>query len=82
MPRQDLLAQSRAVLDRHPGEAAIIYCQTRKKTEELATRLAQHGYDAEAYHAGMDPSDRLAIQRRFLPMNSPSFVQRWPLGWA
>lgn len=66
LPRHDLLAQTRTVLDRHPGEAAIVYCQTRKKTEELADRLAAAGYDAEAYHAGMAPDKRFGIQRRFL----------------
>jgi RecQ family ATP-dependent DNA helicase len=44
---------------------AIVYAPTRKKAEELAREL--HGkIKASAYHAGMTPSDREAVQLAFL----------------
>ena len=50
----------------HRGDAGIVYCQTRKKTEQVAAFLEQHGYDALPYHAGMDAETRREHQRRFL----------------
>ncbi|MEM7570874.1 MAG: DNA helicase RecQ [Pseudomonadota bacterium] len=48
------------------GSTGIIYCQTRNKTEEVAASLARDGYDAIAYHAGLEASDRTQRQARFL----------------
>jgi ATP-dependent DNA helicase RecQ len=53
-------------LDAHRGEAGIIYCLSRRKVEETATLLAQEGYTALPYHAGLDAATRAAHQRRFL----------------
>jgi ATP-dependent DNA helicase RecQ len=53
-------------LDSHRGEAGIVYCLSRRKVEETATVLQQHGIGALPYHAGMDAAARAANQRRFL----------------
>ncbi|HZP64786.1 MAG TPA: DNA helicase RecQ [Rudaea sp.] len=50
----------------HRGESGIVYCLSRRKTEQTAAWLVEHGVDALAYHAGMDPAARAANQRRFL----------------
>ena len=50
----------------HAGEAGIVYCLSRRKVEETALYLEQHGVRALPYHAGMDASRRAANQRRFL----------------
>jgi ATP-dependent DNA helicase RecQ len=50
---------------RRPGQAGIIYCGSRKKTEAIAAALASAGVDAQAYHAGLDPETRSARQDRF-----------------
>ncbi|MFC6238076.1 DNA helicase RecQ [Longivirga aurantiaca] len=47
------------------GEAGIVYCQSRKRTEEIAAWLREAGYDAIPYHAGMANDDRSAAQQRF-----------------
>ena len=44
----------------------IVYATTRKESEELATGLRRSGVDAAAYHAGMGPADRAAVQERFM----------------
>src|SRR5687767_3132965 len=49
----------------HPGEAGIVYCLSRKRTEETAAFLAERGLGALAYHAGMDAETRRRHQERF-----------------
>ncbi len=44
---------------------AILYAATRRQTEEEAGRLADAGWNAAAYHAGMDGASREAVQRAF-----------------
>lgn len=50
----------------HAGDAGIVYCLSRKKVEETAQFLNEHGIAALAYHAGMDSAVRSAHQARFL----------------
>jgi ATP-dependent DNA helicase RecQ len=47
------------------GQCGIVYCQSRKRTEQFAEALRTAGYDAQAYHAGLDPSTRQQVQQRF-----------------
>src|SRR2546421_1162413 len=49
----------------HAGEAGIVYCLSRKKTEESAVFLAAQGVSALPYHAGMDGETRRRHQERF-----------------
>ncbi len=48
------------------GQSGIIYCLSRKFTEEVAAHLSDNGTDAIAYHAGQDASRRRANQDRFM----------------
>ncbi|HKE46832.1 MAG TPA: DNA helicase RecQ [Rhodanobacteraceae bacterium] len=50
----------------HAGESGIVYCLSRRKVEDTAEWLNQHGIAALPYHAGMDAADRTANQQRFL----------------
>ena len=50
----------------HGGDSGIVYCLSRKKVEETAEFLNEHGIRALAYHAGMDHAKRAANQARFL----------------
>ena len=45
---------------------AIVYCGTRKDTDELAATLRETGLKALAYHAGMEPEDRSSTQEGFM----------------
>jgi RecQ family ATP-dependent DNA helicase len=45
---------------------AIVYCGTRKDTDEVAETLRGSGQRAVAYHAGMEAEDRGEAQRRFM----------------
>jgi len=51
---------------RHPGANGIVYCLSRKKTEETAAFLVQNGIPALAYHAGMPKEAREENQNRFM----------------
>ncbi|MCX8493837.1 MAG: DNA helicase RecQ [Chthoniobacterales bacterium] len=48
------------------SEAGIIYCQSRKGAEELASKLADDGIPALPYHAGLTTSERAKNQELFL----------------
>ncbi len=56
----------RFITTQHPGEAGIVYCQSRKRVEEIAAMLCQQGLDALPYHAGLDAALRQRNQDRFL----------------
>lgn len=48
------------------SEAGIIYCQSRKRAEELASKLADDGIPALPYHAGLTTKERAKNQELFL----------------
>lgn len=50
----------------HPGKSGIVYCMTRKRTDEIARFLREKGLPALPYHAGLDREVRLRHQREFL----------------
>ncbi|MCT8997639.1 DNA helicase RecQ [Chelativorans intermedius] len=60
-PRRQMLA----FLEAHKGDSGIIYCLSKRKTEETAAFLNERGYTALAYHAGLDKAVRDANQTRF-----------------
>ena len=62
-PRRQLV---QLIKDEHPGEAGIVYCLSRKSTEQFADYLCEQGIDAMAYHAGLPQEERSARQARFL----------------
>ncbi len=53
-------------LKRHEGEAGIVYALSRKRTEQFAETLRTQGYEAHAYHAGLDAAERTRVQDLFL----------------
>ena len=53
-------------VERHSGECGIVYCLSRKKTEETAALLCDKGVNALPYHAGMDKAVRDANQNIFM----------------
>src|SRR5690606_25458220 len=50
----------------HAGESGIVYCQSRKRVEEIAEVLSREGFTALPYHAGLDAEVRQRHQDRFL----------------
>ena len=74
--RKNLSLEVRPALDRakqiidfiknKPNECGIIYCLSRKTTEELAEKLQKIGIKAKAYHAGLESKIRSKTQDEFI----------------
>ena len=62
-PRNQLL---QFLKTEHSSDTGIVYCLSRKKTEDTAEWLSNQGFKALAYHAGLPPEVRAERQRRFL----------------
>ncbi|UVW28427.1 DNA helicase RecQ [Massilia sp. H6] len=62
------------ITSEHPQDSGIVYCLSRKKVEETAEFLNQHGIRSLPYHAGMEYSVRAANQSRFLREDNITMV--------
>jgi ATP-dependent DNA helicase RecQ len=56
----------RFIRHEHMGDAGIVYCQSRKRVEDIANLLCDEGIAALPYHAGLDSKVRQANQDQFL----------------
>ncbi|AZJ37090.1 DNA helicase RecQ [Tenacibaculum singaporense] len=65
-PANDRVQQIIKFIQRRPNEAGIIYCLSRKATEQLASKLQQNNIDAKAYHAGLSFEERAKTQEAFI----------------
>lgn len=54
------------LLKSYKNESIIIYCFSRKETEEIADNLKYNGFNARAYHAGLEPNERRMVQELFI----------------
>ncbi|RFP78692.1 RecQ family ATP-dependent DNA helicase [Hydrogenophaga borbori] len=69
--KKDATAQlQRFIRDEHSNaqghDAGVVYCQSRRRVEEVAAMLQQAGFKALPYHAGLDAAVRQQHQDRFL----------------
>ena len=65
--KKDATTQLLRFIEReHEGEAGVVYCQSRKRVEEVAQALVEAGINALPYHAGLDAAVRQKHQDRFL----------------
>jgi len=64
--RDSTLQLLRFIEREHEGEAGIVYCQSRRKVEDMAQTLVDAGIKAMPYHAGLDQKVRQTNQDRFL----------------
>ena len=65
-PANDRVQQITKFINRRPNESGIIYCLSRKATEQLAAKLSQSGIDARPYHAGLSFEERAETQESFI----------------
>jgi ATP-dependent DNA helicase RecQ len=54
-----------SLVQARPGESGIVYCLSRKSTEETADYLKEQGCKATCYHAGLSPEQRSKAQDAF-----------------
>lgn len=50
----------------HKGESGVVYCSSRKRTEDIAAYLRERGFNAVHYHAKIDQEEKSKILNRFL----------------
>lgn len=68
-PGQKKLEQILQFIKKRPNQPGIIYCLSRKNTENLADKLQMKGFSAQAYHAGLPSSQRSKVQEDFINDN-------------
>ncbi len=73
-PKSDSLPLLMSLLQKWRGQSAIVYCFSRRETEELADALSRRGYQARPYHAGLDPETRRRTQEDFIRDRVPIIV--------
>ena len=66
LPKQRAAARLVALLRDDPAASTIVYCFSRKDTEEYAGLLGEAGMNAAAYHAGMNADHRRETQDQFI----------------
>jgi ATP-dependent DNA helicase RecQ len=56
-------------IGQHKNDSGIVYCLSKKETEDVAEELRKRGYNALAYHAGLPKSRREKVQDEFIHDN-------------
>ncbi len=64
-PRENIIKQVRAILDRLKNESGIVYCIRRRDVDNLCYQLKDRGYSVAPYHAGMADEKRKTNQDAF-----------------
>ncbi len=62
---KDRYAALKRILDFSPGIFGLVFCRTRKQTQEVAARLMQDGYDADALHGDLSQGQRDYVMQKF-----------------
>ncbi len=65
-PKKNYYEELTDYLKEHKNDSGIIYCLSRTSTERLAEDLKHDGFNAEAYHAGLEKNVRDERQDKFL----------------
>ncbi|MFV2093509.1 MAG: ATP-dependent DNA helicase RecQ, partial [Hyphomicrobiales bacterium] len=72
--KTDWKTQILGFLDDKRDKPGIVYCLSRRFTDEVTGFLSDAGYNAIAYHAGLDASTRKQNQNRFMTENAVTMV--------
>ncbi|OGL67203.1 hypothetical protein A2856_04045 [Candidatus Uhrbacteria bacterium RIFCSPHIGHO2_01_FULL_63_20] len=73
-PKRDAVGQLVRLLASYKDKAVIVYCFSRKNTEEVAEKLCRAGFEALPYHAGLDRNVRRETQEKFIRDEVPVIV--------
>lgn len=70
-PGQRRFDQILAFIKKRPNQSGIIYCLSRKQTEDIARKLNGRGIKAAHYHAGLADYERSEVQEAFIKDDIP-----------
>lgn len=70
-PADNRVSQIVKFIRKRPNQSGIIYCLSRKATEQLAEKLKNNGIKAKAYHAGLNFDERSKVQEDFIFDRTP-----------
>ena len=62
---KDKYAALKRVVDFYPQIYGIIFCRTRKETQEIADKLIQDGYNADSLHGELSQAQRDLVMQKF-----------------
>jgi len=62
---KDRFKALKRILDSHPNIYSIVFCRTRRDTKEVADKLIENGYNAEALHGDLSQAQRDYVMNRF-----------------
>ncbi|MCK4554433.1 RecQ family ATP-dependent DNA helicase, partial [Candidatus Parcubacteria bacterium] len=65
-PKRNAFDNLITILEKHKNSPVIIYCFSRKDTENISNDLRQEGFNALPYHAGLDSAVRKQTQEKFI----------------
>ena len=65
-PKKSVLQNIIQYINEHPDDSGIIYCLSRKGTEEMANNLRENGINSAYYHAGLSSMKRAKVQDDFI----------------
>jgi ATP-dependent RNA helicase DeaD len=57
------------IADSEPDIYGIVFCRTRKETQEVATKLINDGYNADALHGDLSQGQRDTVMQKFRSRN-------------
>jgi len=70
-PGQNKYDKIKAFIKNRPNQSGIIYCLSRKSTEQIAEKLNTDGIKAAHYHAGLEREKRSQVQEEFIKDDVP-----------
>ena len=73
-PKGDSWGRLLSLLEHHRNQSTIIYCLSRRETEDLAVDLRDQGFEARPYHAGLNRETRRRTQEDFIRDRTPIIV--------
>ena len=62
---KDKYAALKRIVDHNPQIYGIIFCRTRKETQEIADKLMQEGYNADSLHGELSQAQRDTVMQKF-----------------
>ena len=69
LPKKDAANTVLTYVRQHKDDSGIVYCLSKKETEDVAEKLQKSGYKARAYHAGLSKKARENVQDQFIHDN-------------